>query len=151
MINLSNIITNKNNFEIINWLQIDELVNYSKKASAFVLPSYFEPWGMVVNEAIASGLPCIVSKNCGCAVDLIKQDISGLIFDPNNINELSFCMKIIENQDKEEREKMINLAKVNLNKFDLHNFSKNFQKAINEAISKPKYSLFSKLLLRITF
>ncbi len=150
LINLSNIITNKNNFEIINWLQIDELVNYYKKASAFVLPSYFDNWGLVVNEAIASGLPCIVSKNCGCAVDLIKKDISGLIFDPNNINELSFCMKIIENQDKKEREKMTNLAKVNLNKFDLHNFSKNFQKAINEAISKPRYSLFSKLLLRIT-
>ena len=111
MINLSNIITNKNSFEIINWLQIDELVNFYKKASAFILPSYFDNWGLVVNEAIASGLPCIVSKNCGCAVDLIKQDSSGLIFDPYNINELSFCMKIIENQDKKEREKMIKLAK----------------------------------------
>ena len=149
LINLSNTIPDNNNFEIIKWLQIDKLVNYYKKASAFILPSYFDNWGLVVNEAIASGLPCIVSKNCGCVEDLIKKDISGLIFDPYNNNELSFCMKIIENQDKKEREKMINLAKVNLNKFDLNNFSRNFKKAVNEAISNPRYSLFSKITLRI--
>ena len=149
LINLSNIISNKNSFEIIQWLQIDELVNYYKNASAFILPSYFDNWGLVVNEAIASGLPCIVSKNCGCVQDLIKKDSSGLIFDPYNNNELSLCMKIIENQDKKEREKMINLARVNLNKFDLNNFARNFKKAVNEAISNPRYSLFSKITLRI--
>ena len=58
-------------------------------------------------------------------------------------------MKKIENQDKKEREKMIKLARLNLNKFDLNNFSKNLKKAINEAISNPSNSLFSRVLIRI--
>ena len=140
----------KKDFEIINWLQIDELVNFYKNASAFILPSYFDNWGLVVNEAIASNLPCIVSKNCGCAVDLINNKISGLIFDPYDLNELSFCMKLIENQDKEDREKMINSARINLNKFDLSNFSINLKKAIDQALNKPRFSISSQILLRIT-
>tara|TARA_B100000212_G_scaffold340008_1_gene319615 strand:- start:2968 stop:4131 length:1164 start_codon:yes stop_codon:yes gene_type:complete len=143
-------ISNKDNFEIINWLQIEKLVKYYKNASAFILPSYFDTWGLVVNEAIASGLPCIVSENCGCAADLINNNISGLIFDPYDLNELSYCMKLIENQDEKERQKMIKFARINLDKFDLNNFSINLKKAINQAINKPKFSILSALFLRIT-
>jgi glycosyltransferase involved in cell wall biosynthesis len=40
-------------------------------ADCLVLPSdYGETWGLVVNEAMASGLPCIISDRCGCAEDL---------------------------------------------------------------------------------
>ena len=149
LVEMSEMISNKESFEIINWLQIDKLVDYYKNASAFILPSYFDNWGLVVNEAIASSLPCIVSKNCGCALDLIEHNITGLIFDPYNIEELSFCMERIENQGKKEREKMIELAMQNLNKFDLDNFSINFKKAIYLAKMKPSSSFFSKIILRI--
>jgi glycosyltransferase involved in cell wall biosynthesis len=44
-------------------------------ADCLVLPSdYGETWGLVVNEAIASGLPCIVSEACGCAEDIVGRD-----------------------------------------------------------------------------
>ena len=149
LIKLSKIIPNKEVFEIINWLQIGELINYYKDASAFILPSYFDNWGLVVNEAIASGLPCIVSENCGCAVDLILHNESGFIFDPFKKNELSLFMKNIENQSLDERDAMIKLAKNNLQRFDLNSFSTNFKKAINEAFKKPKFSIFSIILLKI--
>jgi len=46
-------------------------------ADCLVLPSdYGETWGLVVNEAMASGLPCIVSDACGCAEDLAGPDWS---------------------------------------------------------------------------
>jgi glycosyltransferase involved in cell wall biosynthesis len=46
-------------------------------ADCLVLPSdYGETWGLVVNEAIASGLPCIVSRACGCAEDLVDPEWS---------------------------------------------------------------------------
>ena len=82
LVKLSERVCNKSDFEIISWLQIDQLRKYYKEASAFILPSYFDNWGLVVNEAISSGLPCIVSKNCGCTVDLISHNKSGFIFDP---------------------------------------------------------------------
>jgi glycosyltransferase involved in cell wall biosynthesis len=44
-------------------------------ADCLVLPSdYRETWGLVVNEAMASGLPCIVSDACGCAEDLVEPE-----------------------------------------------------------------------------
>jgi glycosyltransferase involved in cell wall biosynthesis len=42
-------------------------------AEAFVLPSLKEEWGLVVNEAMAAGLPVIVSRTAGCAEDLLPE------------------------------------------------------------------------------
>ena len=134
--------------EIINWLQIYDLVDYYKNASAFILPSYFDNWGLVVNEAIASGLPCIVSQNCGCAVDLIKNEETGFVFNPNKNYELQKYMEKVESLTKDERLKMIALARANLKNYDLDIFSKNFKKAIVFSINNPRKSLMSSLLLR---
>jgi glycosyltransferase involved in cell wall biosynthesis len=46
-------------------------------ADCLVLPSdHGETWGLVVNEALASGLPCVVSDACGCAEDLVGDEFS---------------------------------------------------------------------------
>ena len=55
--------------------------------------SLTDQWGLVINEAITSGVPCIVSKNCGCYFDLIKNAKTGWGFDSENIKELSNLMK----------------------------------------------------------
>jgi glycosyltransferase involved in cell wall biosynthesis len=56
-------------------------------ADCLVLPSdYGETWGLVVNEAMASGLPCIVSRACGCAEDLVELDWT---FPPGDIAALA--------------------------------------------------------------
>jgi glycosyltransferase involved in cell wall biosynthesis len=52
--------------------QIEENPVFYALADAFVLPSLREEWGLVVNEAMASGLPVVVSKTAGCAEDLLK-------------------------------------------------------------------------------
>ena len=142
-------ITNNEKIEIINWLQISELVDYYKNASGFILPSHFDNWGLVVNEAISSGLPCIVSQNCGCAVDLIKNNESGFVFDPNKNFELQNYMKKVENLTKDEQFKMVSLARTNLKNYDLDIFSKNFKKAIVFSIKNQRKSLTSTLLLRL--
>lgn len=54
----------------------------------FVLPSKSETWGLVVNEAMASGRPAIVSDACGCAPELIKEGDTGFVFHHRNKNEL---------------------------------------------------------------
>jgi glycosyltransferase involved in cell wall biosynthesis len=72
--------------------QIDELPLYYASASAFVLPSLLEPWGLVVNEAMAAGLPVIVSNNCGCVLDLVDQGINGAIIDPYDVGDIAIKM-----------------------------------------------------------
>lgn len=62
--------------------QYDELPTFYATAGAFVHVSTTEQWGLVINEAMASGLPAIVSKRCGCAEVLIDDGKNGLIIDP---------------------------------------------------------------------
>jgi glycosyltransferase involved in cell wall biosynthesis len=59
-----------------------QLPKYYAFASVFVLPSIREPWGLVVNEAMAAGLPVLVSNRCGCAADLVASGENGFTFDP---------------------------------------------------------------------
>ncbi len=53
--------------------QIEENAVFYALAEAFVLPSLKEEWGLVVNEAMAAGLPVIVSRTAGCAEDLLPE------------------------------------------------------------------------------
>lgn len=72
--------------------QYDELPVYYGLASAFVHASATEQWGLVVNEAMASGLPVLVSNRCGCAMDLVKDGVNGFTFDPHNVEQLASLM-----------------------------------------------------------
>lgn len=62
--------------------QYDELPLFYAAAGAFVHVSLVEQWGLVINEAMASGLPAIVSRRCGCTEVLIEDGVNGLLIDP---------------------------------------------------------------------
>jgi glycosyltransferase involved in cell wall biosynthesis len=66
-----------------------ELPEYYVSADALVLPSSGETWGLVVNEAMACGLPAIVSDAVGCAPDLIEDGRTGFIFFSGSIKALA--------------------------------------------------------------
>lgn len=61
-------------------------------ADVFVHPAVSEQWGLVVNEAVASGLPVLLSRNCGCYPELLVENESGLSFNPLDIIEISDCI-----------------------------------------------------------
>jgi glycosyltransferase involved in cell wall biosynthesis len=52
-------------------------VRWYAAADAFVLPSRSEPWGMVLNEAAAAGLPLVATEAVGAAHDLIEPGVNG--------------------------------------------------------------------------
>lgn len=57
-------------------------------ASAFIHPALVEPWGLVVNEACAAGLPILCSKTVGARYDLVREGENGYLFDPRNTEEM---------------------------------------------------------------
>jgi glycosyltransferase involved in cell wall biosynthesis len=59
----------------------DRLCLYYALAAALVVPSRSDPWGLVVNEGMASGLPVIVSRGCGAAMTLVREGENGWAFD----------------------------------------------------------------------
>jgi 1,2-diacylglycerol 3-alpha-glucosyltransferase len=73
------------------FLQADALSRYYAHAAAFVLPSVCEPWGLVVNEAAASGLPLLVSSRAGCAATLVPdpEGTTGARFDPLDLEQMT--------------------------------------------------------------
>ncbi len=72
--------------------QIDELPQYYALASCFIIPSISEAWGLVVNEAMACGLPVLVSERCGCVPELVHPGINGYIFNPLDIEQIAYYM-----------------------------------------------------------
>ena len=58
-------------------------------ADALVLPSQTETWGLVVNEAMASGLPCIVSEQVGCSPDVIERGTTGEVHVMGDVDDLA--------------------------------------------------------------
>lgn len=70
-----------------------EVPRFMALAQVLVLPSYSEPWGLVVNEAMACGKAVIVSDKCGSAPDLVKQNTNGFTFDPFDVNQLKNSME----------------------------------------------------------
>lgn len=69
--------------------QLDRLPSFYGLADALVLPSLSEPWGLVVNEAMAAGLPAIVSSQCGCGMELVFPGVNGFIIDPSTTGSLT--------------------------------------------------------------
>lgn len=85
----------------VSWQQVPE---YLALSDVLVLPSYSEPWGLVVNEAMACGLPVIVSDKCGCAIDLVKNGANGFTFSPDNQEQLSnLLLKFMNNEVDSEQ------------------------------------------------
>lgn len=74
------------------FLQQDKLLPYFAHAGCFVHASIQEQWGLVVNEAMAAGLPVLVSRTCGCFEDLVIEGVNGFGFDPANVADLSELM-----------------------------------------------------------
>ncbi len=76
--------------------QVDDfevLARYYAACGAFILASSGnEPWGLVVNEAMAAGAPVLVSKACGCAPELVREGTNGFTFDPTDESQLTRLM-----------------------------------------------------------
>jgi glycosyltransferase involved in cell wall biosynthesis len=81
-----------------------ELPRFFDLATVFVLPSHNEPWGLVVNEAMASGTPVILSNEVGCHPDLLTDDIEGYLFPAGNLPALTEALhKILEDSERAAR------------------------------------------------
>jgi glycosyltransferase involved in cell wall biosynthesis len=80
----------------------DELAAYYALAECFVFPTRTDPWGLVVNEAMACGLPIVCTRVAGCAADLVQEN--GRLVSPANVDELAGAMEdIATNSDIRER------------------------------------------------
>ena len=117
-------------------------------ADAFILPSLYEEWGLVVNEAMACGLPVVVSETAGCAEDLLVSDRvtgpsdlsadlrmrlaqltsqirqNGFVFNPKSVHALANALVVLE-AAPEIRENMGRASRRIIERFSCDNFAAN--------------------------
>lgn len=115
------------------FLQQKELLPYFAHASCFIHASIREQWGLVVNEAMAAGLPVIVSTGCGCFEDLVIEKVNGFGFDPKSSAQLSQLMLKVSKENF-DRDLMRQAALSQIQKFSLERFSQGLRQAVNYAL-----------------
>ena len=108
-----------------------ELLPVYAFANAFVLPSTREPWGLVVNEAMAASLPVIVSNRCGCAEDLVQHGRNGFVFDPNSDAQLTSYLALLSSLSIEERQRLGECALERIAVYSPQNFGQEVAAILN--------------------
>jgi glycosyltransferase involved in cell wall biosynthesis len=77
------------NIDYYSYIKPDDLSEYYFQSYLFIFPSELEPWGVVVNESIASSVPVLLHETSGCANELVFNEYNGYIFQNFNIEEWS--------------------------------------------------------------
>ena len=91
--------------EFIGAVPSDEIWTRLVGAAALVLPSWWDGWGLVVNEAMSVGVPAIVSDRCGAA-DVVRQGVNGFVFPAGDATKLREALTRVLKQPAEAREAM---------------------------------------------
>ncbi len=119
---------------LTGFLQQKEMLPYFAHAGCFIHASTHEQWGLVVNEAMAAGLPVLVSNRCGCFEDLVVEGINGFGFDPYNNQQLTNLMHKISS-DEIDLEQLRQAAWQHIQKFSPDYFAEGLIQAIEYALT----------------
>lgn len=79
---------NNHNTLFAGWLEKEKIIDMYFISDVFILPAHWEPWGLVINEAMAAGKPVITTDQVGCVDDLVIPHKTGLVIKSNCIDDL---------------------------------------------------------------
>lgn len=88
------------NITFIDFKKKEELRTYYMAADVFVMPTREDIWGLVINEAMAYGLPVVSTDKCIAALELVKNGRNGYIIPPNQPKEIAQKVNLILQNDK---------------------------------------------------
>jgi glycosyltransferase involved in cell wall biosynthesis len=81
-----------------------ELPGFFALADVFLLPSRHEPWGLIVNEAMAAGCAVIVSDEVGSHADLVTDGVEGFVFPVGDIDALTTALaRVVSSPEQTQR------------------------------------------------
>jgi glycosyltransferase involved in cell wall biosynthesis len=121
------------------FVQYGDLPSIYGLAGAFVLPSVSEQWGLVVNEAMASGLPVLVSSRCGCAPDLVRTGENGFVLDSEDNPSITQALARMAGLAPAERSAMGRRSREVIAAYTPAEFASGLRSAIECAVAqKPR-------------
>lgn len=101
------------NIHFLEFMKNEELLKYYMSADIFVLPTRWDAWGLVINEAMACGLPVITTDKCVAGLELIEDGINGYIVPAEDKEELKMKIdELLENKKSGKYMGVNNLEKI---------------------------------------
>jgi glycosyltransferase involved in cell wall biosynthesis len=95
-----------NRVHLPGFLPYDALPDWYGLTGAFIHPAIQEQWGLVLNEACASGLPILCSKTVGARYDLVNDGNNGFLFDPYSVGEITSVLLKMHHLGAQQRAEM---------------------------------------------
>ena len=89
----------RNRVKFLGFLQSGELRHCYRSCDALVHAAADEPWGLVINEAVASGLAVIATDITGAAIDLVRHNVNGFLTPPGSPESMSAAMLAMSQGD----------------------------------------------------
>jgi len=127
------------NIHFIPFKSQDELCAYYAHADGLVLPSqHGETWGLVVNEAMASGLPVLVSSVCGCAETLVRTGVNGYIIDPDDVGSICEALLLFMKMTGSQKKNMGENSASIISDWGLERFCEGVWDAFEYVLSQKK-------------
>jgi 1,2-diacylglycerol 3-alpha-glucosyltransferase len=128
-----------NNLNLEKCVHLPGFVSYQQigdwygLANAFIHPALDEPWGLVINEACAAGLPILGSRTVGACYELVKENENGFLFDPRSTEAIAGVMVKAHQLDEEARKGLGAASRRIVAAFSPKLFAANLFKAIDSA------------------
>jgi glycosyltransferase involved in cell wall biosynthesis len=116
--------------------QYNELPSLYGLAQALILPSIVDQWGLVINEAMASGIPVLASNRCGAAEDLVLEEATGRLFDPHSRRQITQAMLWMTSKTGREVKALGTKARNHIAAWSPDCFADSFHRAATSALQR---------------
>ncbi len=90
--------------QFLGFAHREELPEIYALAEGLIFPTHSDPWGLVVNEAMACGLPVVTTTVAGCTPDLVQNDWNGFVIPPRDPSQLALAMENLASDSAQRRE-----------------------------------------------
>lgn len=87
------------NVVLFEYKNKEDLISLYRASDVFIHPTQYDAWGLVVNEAMAAGLPVLVSNTCVAALELVVPGKNGFLFKPDDFSVIDSFLSNTLNDD----------------------------------------------------
>jgi glycosyltransferase involved in cell wall biosynthesis len=115
--------------KLVDSVSESELINYYGDADVLIMPSYADGFGMVVLQAMACGLPVIISDKVG-ASEIINHGVDGFVFESGNLSELTGYLSILHQSPKIRKKMGMEALKKARNEFTWEQYCERYIKIL---------------------
>lgn len=119
--------------KILSFKNKQELSQYYMAADIFVLPTYSDVWGLVINEAMSKGLPTITTTGCVAGKELIRDGYNGYLTSPGERTLLKSALESLI-KDSEKRTVFGENALKTIRKYTIENMAKNHKEFLKNLL-----------------